>query len=79
MNQLQLKEEAILCANKIRIAKLQTDPFKFTVIDNFLSDNLANKAMSNFPPLTDTCWEHSKDEGIEVKSRTNWKSEFDIP
>ena len=79
MNQSQLKKEAILCASKIREAKLEINPFKFTVIDNFLSHNLANEAMLNFPPLTDPCWDHSKEEGIEVKSRTKWKSEFDVP
>ena len=79
MNQLDLKEEAILCVNKIAAAKLETTPFKYTVIDNFLSANLANEAMNGFPPLSDPCWEHSKDKGIEVKSRTMWKSEFDIP
>ena len=79
MNQLELKEEAMLCAKKIRDAELKTYPFKFTVIDNFLSTTLANNALSAFPPLNDPSWEHSKTQGIEVKSRTTWKSEFDIP
>ena len=79
MNQLELREEAIICSRKIREASLQISPFKHTVIDNFLNTDLANKAMEAFPPLSDPCWEHSKDEGIEVKSRTAWTSEFDIP
>lgn len=79
MRQLQLKEEAVFCADKIRKARLEINPFKYIVIDNFLSSDLANDAMLNFPPLTDPCWQHSKDQGIEVKSRTTWKSEFDIP
>jgi len=79
MNQLELKKEANSCADKIKSAHLETDPFKFVVIDNFLSTKLATDAMLSFPPITDPCWEHSNDMGIEVKSRTTWKSEFDIP
>lgn len=78
MNQLELLEEANACARKIKDATLEVDPFKFTVIDNFLSHKLAQDSMLSFPPLSDPCWEHSNDKGIEVKSRTNWKSEFDI-
>lgn len=79
MNQLELREEANICSRKIKEASLHTSPFKYTVIDNFLNADLANKAMEAFPPLNDPCWEHSKDQGIEVKSRTTWTSEFDIP
>lgn len=79
MNQLELRDEATLCSQKIREASLHTFPFKHAVIDNFLTANLANNAMKAFPPLCDPCWEHSKDQGIEVKSRTMWSSEFDIP
>ena len=79
MKQVELKQEANLCSRKIRGATLETYPFKYTVIDNFLSNDLAIRAMEAFPPLSDPCWEHAKDLGIEVKSRTTWKSEFDIP
>ena len=64
---------------KIRSAHLETVPFKFVVIDNFLSRKLATDAMCSFPAITDPCWEHSNDTGIEVKSRTTWRSEFDSP
>jgi hypothetical protein len=79
MNQAELRLEANNCVEKVISAKLETSPFKYVVIDDFLSDQLANDAMASFPPLTDASWEHSKDQGIEVKSRTTWKSEFDIP
>lgn len=79
MDQQQLKAEANLCSDKIRRAKLHDYPFKYTVIDNFLSQGLATAAMQKFPPLDDPCWAHSNDPGIEVKSRTTWESEFDIP
>jgi len=35
--------------------------------------------MDNFPELSSNVWEHENDDGIEVKSRTKWESEFDIP
>jgi len=79
MKQTTLLDEANTCAEKIKNANLEIHPFKFTVIDNFLSEKLANDAMKSFPPLSDSCWQHSNDKGIEVKSRTAWESEFDIP
>jgi len=79
MSQLELKRKAILCAQKIRTANLEKQPFNHLVIDDFLDKKLAINAMNSFPSLNDDCWNHSTDLGIEVKSRTNWKSEFDIP
>ena len=79
MNQLELKKEDLMCAGKISNAKLEPNPFKYTVIDNFLTDDLAKTAMKAFPPLSDSCWHHSNDKGIEVKSRTTCASEFDMP
>lgn len=79
MNQLELRAEANQCVGKINTAKLEMNPFKYVVIDDFLSEKLANDALASFPPLSDPLWEHSNDQGIEVKSRTTWKSEFDIP
>ena len=54
-------------------------PYEHAVIDNFFPEELANSCLNNFPPLSDPCWEHQNDKDIEVKYRTNWKSEFDIP
>ena len=53
--------------------------FPTTIVDNFLPDNLAQKCLENFPELDDDIWEHENDINIEVKSRTTWASEFDIP
>ncbi len=79
MKQTQLREEALKCADDIRSSKLFMEPFQHAVIDNFLSEGLAKAAMDSFPPLSDPSWDHSNDKGIEVKSRTTWKSEFDVP
>ncbi len=82
-NQVALKEIALSCAKKISDAKegieYFDEPFKHIVIDNFFPDELANICLSNFPELDHPIWEQANDKDIEVKFRTKWKSEFDIP
>ena len=79
----ELKNISQICAKKIIQAIPQEQffdhPYEHVVIDNFFPDKLANSCLDNFPPLSDPCWEHQNDKDIEVKYRTNWKSEFDIP
>ena len=79
MQQLQLKKIAEICANKVTKNFLHQEPYKHLVIDNFLPDELAQKCLESFPGLDNNVWEHENDDGIEVKSRTKWISEFDIP
>ena len=55
------------------------EPFKPFVVDNFLPNDLANDCLSSFPPPQDKNWEATNDKEIEIKKRSNWKSEFDIP
>lgn len=82
-NQAKLKSMAEKCAAKIEVAKEGADffelPFKHLVIDNFFDQDLAEICLEAFPPLSDRCWEHANDADIEIKYRTTWKSEFDIP
>jgi Rps23 Pro-64 3,4-dihydroxylase Tpa1-like proline 4-hydroxylase len=54
-------------------------PFQHIVIDNALSKDLADECLKNFPELNNPTWEHANDADIEIKYRTTWKSEFDIP
>lgn len=54
-------------------------PFKHIIIDDAFDSELAELVHSSFPNLDEECWEHTDTPGIEVKSRTNWQSEFDIP
>lgn len=54
-------------------------PYKHLVIDNFLNEDLALSCLENFPAMDDPSWEFANDEDIEIKYRTTWKSEFDIP
>jgi hypothetical protein len=83
LTQKQLNVEAQLCAQKISKTKLDIDffekPYKHLVIDNFFSAGLAKQCLQNFPDINDSSWEHANDADIEIKYRTNWKSEFDIP
>jgi len=81
--QKQLNIEAQLCAQKIIDAKLNVDyfetPYKHLVIDEFFSDSLVYECLKNFPDINDSSWEHANEADIEIKYRTTWGSEFDIP
>ena len=81
--QKELKEMAVICAKKITDTIEGVDyfnePFKHLVIENFLPDGLANICLSSFPELGDASWEYANDKDIEVKYRTAWESELDIP
>ncbi|MEO8172288.1 MAG: 2OG-Fe(II) oxygenase [Sediminibacterium sp.] len=83
LTQSGLKKIAEGCADKITNAvdgvEFFTEPFQHCVIDNFFPDDLANACLDNFPVLKDPIWQHSNDADVEVKMRTNWKSEFDMP
>ena len=81
--QEQLKSIASACAEKIissvdGVEYFET-PYKHIVIDNFFPDELARQCLESFPALDSDTWEHSNDPEIEVKYRTKWQSEFDIP
>ena len=54
-------------------------PYKHLVIDNFFDLKLINKCLKNFPNLNDNDWEFTNDKDIEIKYRSKWTSEFDIP
>ena len=83
MKQTQLKKIAQSCSIKIKNAKSGDEffsyPFKHIVLDDFLDSSLISSVDHAFPGLDDSQWQHSNDKGIEIKSRTNWTSEFDIP
>lgn len=81
--QKKLKDIATLCSEKIRNARLGVEyfeaPYRHLVIDDFFDLELANLCLHSFPELSDKSWEHANDSDIEIKYRTTWKSEFDIP
>ncbi len=83
MNQKELKSHADSISKKIDNASKDKEyfsyPYQHIVIDNFLKDSFIDLVHDSFPDLDNPQWEHSNDKGIEIKSRTNWSSEFDIP
>ena len=83
MNQSELKKIAEICSEKVRMAIKETaffeEPFKHAVIDNFFPDDFAKHLLEKFPDIDSPIWERTNDVDIEVKLRTMWKSEFDIP
>ena len=60
-------------------ATLFTEPFRHCVIDAFLPDWLAHQCLDSFPNSAENHWVRANDEDIEIKARSNWSSEFDIP
>lgn len=82
-SQAELKAMALKCAEKIASTKDGVDyfdePYRHFVIDNFLDARLADLCLRNFPALDSQTWDHANDKDIEVKYRTKWQSEFDIP
>ena len=83
MKQLDFSKLAEKCSKKIiqtkEDATFSEIPFKHCVIDNFFDNSLAVELLDSFPPLNDEIWEKTNDEDIEVKYRTNFTSEFDVP
>jgi Rps23 Pro-64 3,4-dihydroxylase Tpa1-like proline 4-hydroxylase len=81
--QSELKSIAVSCAERVAQAKHGEDyfdePYRHLVLDDFLDKRLADMCLASFPPLDDGTWEHANDKDIEVKYRTAWTSEFDVP
>ena len=81
--QSQLKEMARKCSDKVEFSILENNyfegPYKHLVIDNFFDSQLASICLKEFPKLEDSVWEFANEVDIEIKYRTTWKSEFDIP
>lgn len=82
-SQGELKSMAEDCTRKITQSKegeqYFSEPFRHLVIDDFFDPRLAQVCLDNFPSLDQPGWEHANEADIEVKYRTTWKSEFDIP
>ncbi|WP_083664348.1 2OG-Fe(II) oxygenase [Herminiimonas arsenitoxidans] len=82
-SQADLKEMALSCVEKIINARSGVEyfdePFRHLVIDNFLDERMANACYANFPVPESDQWEKTSDADIEIKMRTKWSSEFDVP
>ena len=82
-SQADLKQIASQCAYLVQNSRNEgnffDEPFKHIVINNFLPHHIAEQLLKEFPASNDPGWERTKDTGIEVKARSVWSSEFDIP
>lgn len=83
MLQAGLKDLAARCAARIADAKegesYFAEPYQHLIIDEFLDPHLADDCLGSFPPVGDADWDHANDSDIEIKYRSKWQSEFDIP
>lgn len=83
-NQKYLKTCATNIASKLlktkKNKKFFNKPFKHLFIDNLIEDNFAKQCMRDFPDIKKKkFWEKSDIKSIEIKYRSVWDSEFDIP
>lgn len=83
MDQNTLARIAHKISKKIISSKINkeyfTKPFKHIVIDNFFPEDLAIDVSEAFELIPKNDWEYTSDDNIEIKYRSNWKCEFDIP
>ncbi len=83
MKQFELKEVAKNVSKKIKSIRntsyFNETPFQHFFIDEFFDELFANKLLNSFPDLDSPDWERSNDPEIEIKMRSQWKSEFDCP
>lgn len=83
MNQNHLKKIALNVSKKIYEVRdsvsFSENPFPHFYIDNFFEEEFIKKIILSFPPIDSSDWEISNDPDIEVKMRSKWESEFDIP
>lgn len=71
------KFEAYIKANNT--SYINKDPFPYDSIDGLFSEEALDSILESFPALDDPIWDKRNDKGIQVKLRTNWKTELDIP
>ncbi len=83
MNQKALKETSLRLSQSIKEAKTNgnfyNDPFPHFFLDNFFDNQFLDKIISSFPSIDSELWDISNDTDIEIKMRSKWESEFDIP
>lgn len=54
-------------------------PFPHAVFDNLFSADVMRTMLHEFPPPDASIWQRSNDAAVQVKLRTDWKTESDIP
>ena len=83
MHNSKLKNISTKVCSRINLVKnskdYSKDPFTHFFLDNFFEEKFAYELLENFPSLDSDLWERTNDPEIEVKMRSKWTSEFDIP
>ena len=83
MKQIELKNISEITTRKIKEIKnfenFSHEPFTHFFIDDFFDIDFADKLLNSFPSLDSDNWDKSNDPEIEIKMRSAWTSEFDIP
>ena len=81
--QKQLKMSLDDCLKKINasyeLGNFFEKPFKHLLIDDFFPEHLASKALEAFDFSRNDNWDISNDKDIEIKMRSTWQSDIDIP
>tara|TARA_Y100000592_G_C5456378_1_gene311565 strand:+ start:174 stop:926 length:753 start_codon:yes stop_codon:yes gene_type:complete len=75
---MKLETATALC-EKLTSRTDYTEPFKLSVIEDFLSPELLREVHRSFPSASDPMWETSRIAGVEQKRRTTWGSVYDVP
>lgn len=54
-------------------------PFPHTSLDSLFTDSVLDDVLNCFPPIESDEWDRREDVGVQVKLRTKWVDEMDIP
>ncbi len=83
MTQKDLKKIALDVSERVfdinKTKNFYKAPFPHFFIDDFFDENFLKKIIASFPSVDSKDWDISNDPDIEVKMRSKWESEFDIP
>lgn len=82
-NNKELKKIALKLGKKI-LSTIDTDaysklPFQHCIVDNAFDPEILKGCDFSFEDRNNSQWDHQDDSDIEIKSRSNWESEMDIP
>lgn len=58
---------------------IEATPFNYLVIDNFLPEKIADSILHDLNTDDYSTWDKRFDEGVQVKDRSNWKKDSEVP
>ena len=72
-------DEFEIYAKKNHEAFSAASPFPHVVADNLFDERLIERIVQEYPQRNAAIWQRYDDQDIQVKVRTNWRSDADIP